>query len=277
MALDQAYAAQQLYHSGDQTRARFGKDVEAATSYYAELVKFVGRVAPARPMDEPRELLDVGCGCGWSSYCLSKAGFRTTGVDLNPSAFEPPLDAMLNLRMGNALALPFEASSFDVIVSYQCLEHVPNPEAALNEMLRVCRPNGIVCIVGPNLLSPLLPIKFMVNELVRGKLALRRYPQTPRHPYGNTAPEHIAKLFSVTGMLMRKLASSSFFFTMRVPDSIPPFTADNDACYVCNPADMIRFFQRHGLRILQNGRHGRPPLSYLFAGGTWVAAQRRPM
>jgi len=268
-------AVQELYRTAAQTRTQFGGNLNDATSYYADLVNFINRVSPSQEDGEQKKLLDVGCGCGWSSFCFAKAGYRTTGIDLNLCAFEPPATQNLSLLEGSALALPFEDRSFDVITSYQCIEHIPNPEAALNEMIRVCKPNGMICIVGPNLVSPFLPVKFLLKGAINGNLIVKRHPTTPLHPYGNTASEHLSSLVSTTGLLLQKLLNSKSSFSMRVPDTVPPFHGDNDACYLCNPTDLVRFFQKNHFQILRKGRHGRPPMSYLFAGGTWVVAQRR--
>jgi SAM-dependent methyltransferase len=229
---------------------------------------------PAAGEAERKSLLDVGCGCGWSSYSFAQAGYATTGVDLNPEAFEPPVTDNLILREGSAIALPFDDESFDIVASYQCLEHIPDPEAALKEMIRVCRRGGVICIAGPNLVTPFLPIKFLAKDMMKRKLKYKRLPNTPRHPYGNTAPEEVMAVFSSTGLLRRKILSTRVQFTMRVPDTRPPFDGDNDACFLCNPTDIIRFFRRENFHVLRKGRHGRPPMSYLFAGGTWVAARK---
>lgn len=61
---------------------------------------------------------------------------------------------------------------------------------------------------------------------------------------------------------------------MRVPDTVPPFYSDNDACYLCNPTDLVKFFPKQGCSVIQTGRHGRLPFAYLFASGTWVAARK---
>ena len=101
-----------------------------------------------------------------------------------------------------------------------------------------------------------------------------RRPDTPRHPYGNTLGEMIAagvtRGFQLAGKLLRRRPH----FSMRQPDDRPPFHADNDACYLCNPTDLIAFFRRRGFTIDRRGKPGRPPLSYLLAGGTWVAARK---
>jgi hypothetical protein len=77
------------------------------------------------------------------------------------------------------------------------------------------------------------------------------------------------------GRLVRKLVSPRPSFTMRVPDLMPPFHADNDACYLCNPVDLMRFFPRAGCDPVQVGKHGRPKWTAILAGGTWFAARKR--
>jgi SAM-dependent methyltransferase len=267
-------AMQNLYRNADQTRSKFGGDTTAAARYYKDFVGFISAVASASSGETAPHLLDVGCGAGWSSFFLTKAGFRVTGVDLNPDAFEPPVTDTLILQAGSALKLDFDDRTFDVVTAYQCIEHLPDPELGLNEMIRVLRPGGVLAIVGPNLLSPLFPIRQLMNELIRGQSVFRRTTGLARHPYGNTAPEHFGAFFSTLFRLASKLMDSDATFTMREPDYTPPFHGDNDACYLCNPTDLIKFVRGKGFTILQTGRPGRPPFSNLFASGTWFAARR---
>jgi len=274
MKEDAVGSVQQSYKTEAHTRVGFGADAKSAAHSYAPFVTFVEFVAPPRPFSSPPSLLDVGCGCGWTSYCLANAGYNTTGIDLNTRGFEPPPTAGLDFVEGNALALPFADSSFDVVTSLQCVEHLPDPELALREMLRVLRPGGTVIIVGPNLLSPVLPFKFLLREILYGKLIWRRTPTTPFHPYGNTVSEVLRSSFTVSARLLHKLFNGKPDFLMRTPDSVPPFYADNDACYLCNPTDLMRFFAVNGLRTVKNGKKGRPAWTALFAGGTWVAASK---
>ena len=123
--------------------------------YYKDFVDFVKWNAENNQLASDVTLLDVGCGNGWSTHCLAASGFHSVGVDLNPDAFEAPVSQNFSLQFASATALPFPDSHFDIISCYQCLEHVPNPELALDEMRRVCKPSGLILIVGPNLLNPL--------------------------------------------------------------------------------------------------------------------------
>ena len=268
-------SAQTHYHtSTNVVRASFGADRMRAILFYAAMTNFVKRVAPPRS-DGPRtRLLDVGCGCGWSTSALAEEGYEATGIDLNPSAFEPTAAANLTLREGSVLDIPFTDASFDLVVTYQCIEHVPSPLKALEEMIRVCRPGGTICVIGPNLVTPILPLVYLCNPANWRSIPLVRRPGLPRHPYGNTLGEIIAAIGLRSWQLLGKVIRQEPRFTMREPDVTPPFHSDNDACYLCNPSDLISFFHARGLTILRRGKYGRLPLSYLLAGGTWVAARK---
>ena len=87
--------------------------------------------------------LDVGCGNG--RYVLHfDSAFDTAGADIQeyPQWNESPDQ----FRIADATDLPFPDSSFDTVVSFETLEHVPDPEAALREFHRVCRDNIIFSV-----------------------------------------------------------------------------------------------------------------------------------
>src|SRR5579872_7480399 len=96
---------QDLYkRSAGAVRADFAGDGERAAAYYRAYADFVRGVAPPSAGDT---LLDVGCGSGWSAYLFARQGYRVTGVDLNPDAFEAPSSTDLTLRAASAMDLPF--------------------------------------------------------------------------------------------------------------------------------------------------------------------------
>lgn len=255
-------------------RPSFGSDEDGALHYYARFVEFVTRVAPPVTSRIRSRLLDVGCGSGWSTYALALAGYEATGIDLNARGFEPPMTDHFHLQEGSALGIPFPDQAFDVVASYQVIEHVTEPERALREMARVTRGGGVVCIVGPNLVSPLLPVRYLLRLSSWRRMRYRRSTGMPSHPYGNTLWEILSVMMQRTAQLTGKLLMRRPEFTMRVPDSVPPFNSDNDSSYLCNPTDLIAWFKGAGWQVLRRGRHGRPPLTYLAAGGTWIAARK---
>jgi hypothetical protein len=97
----------------------------------------------------------------------------------------------------------------------------------------------------------------------------------PSHPYGNTLWEILAITALRTAQLIRKLFSRRPQFTTRAPDTVPPFHADNDASYLCNPTDLIAWFKSAGWRRFERTAW-TAPLSYLGAGGQGNSTEADP-
>lgn len=103
-------------------------------------------------------ILEVACGRGGFTNELARAGAWVTGCDFSFVAVavgDRKLRAAgSNLRaafvQGDAQDLPFADDSFDVIVSCETIEHVPDASKALREMLRVSRPSGKLYLTTPN-------------------------------------------------------------------------------------------------------------------------------
>jgi SAM-dependent methyltransferase len=93
-------------------------------------------------------VLDLGCGTGHSWQELLPR--ETVGVDLEASALQ---GQARETHRADMRALPFEAGAFDAVVSIQSIEHVPDPERVLAEVVRVLRPAGRAVFVTPNRLT----------------------------------------------------------------------------------------------------------------------------
>ncbi len=100
-------------------------------------------------------VLDVGCGTGSELALMAEivgSGGRVVGLDrsnaLIGAALERGLEARgpIELVHGDASALPFDDAEFDACRADRTLQHVPRPQAALAEMVRVTRPSGHVVV-----------------------------------------------------------------------------------------------------------------------------------
>ena len=100
-----------------------------------------------------KDVLDIACGEGYGSAALAKAGARSViGVDIAQEAVEHArLRYQIDARLGSAENIPVESSSVDLVVSFETIEHVVNPELFLNECVRVLRPDGVLVMSTPNL------------------------------------------------------------------------------------------------------------------------------
>jgi ArsR family transcriptional regulator len=104
----------------------------------------------------PRELVacDVGTGTGVLAKELARLGLRVIAVDPAPRRLEAARAAFqkegldrVELRAGEAQALPLADAEVDAVFAHMVLHYVPQPAEALREMARVVRPGGRVVLV----------------------------------------------------------------------------------------------------------------------------------
>lgn len=113
------------------------------TGTAAELVKHA-RVRAGQSM------LDVGCGTGVAAITAARVGAQVRGLDLSPALLEharkhAALAAVeVDFQEGDVEALPYDASTFDVVISQFGHMFAPRPEVAIAEMLRVLKPGGTI-------------------------------------------------------------------------------------------------------------------------------------
>ena len=97
--------------------------------------------------------LEVGCGTGAITRGLLPSVRRLVASDISNVLAEGVGKRLsIEYRQADAVALPFDDSTFDLVVSSECIEHTPDPVAAIREMVRVCRVGGVVVLTSPNML-----------------------------------------------------------------------------------------------------------------------------
>lgn len=99
-------------------------------------------------------VLDVACGPGLITFPFAKIAARVTGMDITPKMIERAKELQIekgikNITwdLGNAYSLPHVDNSFSMVVTRYSFHHLLNPEAALNEMKRVCTLNGKIVVI----------------------------------------------------------------------------------------------------------------------------------
>jgi SAM-dependent methyltransferase len=111
-------------------------------------VEFLDRLA----VPAGTSLLDVACGSGQLALIAARRGARVTGVDIALNAIliarERARAEGLDARFdeGDAESLPYPDASFDVVASLFGAMFAPRPDLVAHELLRVCRPGGIVAM-----------------------------------------------------------------------------------------------------------------------------------
>jgi SAM-dependent methyltransferase len=123
----------------------FSKIAEAFTEGAAE---FVERLSLKPGM----RVLDVACGSGNQSIPAARTGAEVTGVDIAPNLIEQARKwaASEGLKVqfdeGDAENLPYADASFDAVMTMFGAMFAPRPERVSAELIRVCRPGGVIAM-----------------------------------------------------------------------------------------------------------------------------------
>ncbi len=113
----------------------------------------VVRYALAAQLAQGRRVLDAGCGVGWGTGVLVAAGASAAiGLDLDPGAIADARQRVpdADFVQGDIVRLPWDAGSFGLVVCFETLEHVAEHEQALDELVRVLAPDGVLLVSSPN-------------------------------------------------------------------------------------------------------------------------------
>lgn len=173
----------------------------SANSYLIYLFHIASYEFASQQLDASARVLDYGCGTGYGSHYLAETVGSVVGVDVSDSAVRyassryrsPGLEFHAIAPVEEA-PLPFADASFDAVVSFQVIEHVPSVDGYLAEVVRVLRPGGMFICATPDRATRLFPRqrpwnRWHVDEFTQQGLsaAVARHLDV-EHVMGMTAP-----------------------------------------------------------------------------------------
>jgi SAM-dependent methyltransferase len=148
-----------------------------------------------------RTVVDIGGGGGYFTAAFGRRGARCVLVEPDPAELSSRGAPYPDAVVGDGLRLPLRDGSLDVSFSSNVLEHVPDPAAFIDEMLRVTRPGGVVYLSYTLWLSPWGGHETSPWHFLGGRYAARRYARRHGHPPKNRYGE---SLFAVSaGRVLR--------------------------------------------------------------------------
>lgn len=164
------------------------------------------------------KIIDVGCGKGRFLKAIIKKNSVVTpvGVDISKTMINVAKRNLLGAMfiVASATALPFQTGCFDYVFSVEMLEHIPNPNKAVEEMIRILKKRGRSVIIDKskialrNGLIPWVLVK-KYRELCNRLFYPRNFPFTEKWFYPSEVDRLLRKYCSKTEIEYLKTDSKS--------------------------------------------------------------------
>ena len=168
-----------------------------------------------------KSVLDIASGEGYGAALLATVAGRVTGVDIDSGSVEHARHLYYNPKLtfvvGSCESIPLPDASFDVVTSFETIEHHNKHDEMLDEIKRVLRPSGTLIISSPNRLTysdePGYRNPFHVKEL-----------------YYDEFHELLRRRFKSIRIFGQRLAAGSFVFPLGISGgtNLTPLTGEGN-------------------------------------------------
>ena len=112
----------------------------------------------------------VGCGRGWFLDEARKRGWKVYGTEYSEKAIEICEMSGIEMKKGQLNADLFESESFDIVTSFEVIEHINNPNDDLKEVYKLLRQGGLYYCTTPN-------FNYAMRYYVKEKYNVIYYPE----------------------------------------------------------------------------------------------------
>jgi SAM-dependent methyltransferase len=138
-------AASPLPFTGERLTSGYGGQTE---------IEHLHRYLLAREWCRDKDVLDVASGEGYGTALLAQVARRAVGVEIAADTVDHASNAYkannLSFVVGDARSLPIPDATFDVVTSFETIEHFAEQRRFLSEIRRVLRPGGLLIVSTPD-------------------------------------------------------------------------------------------------------------------------------
>lgn len=163
------------------------------------------RYAQALDIAAGKTVLDIACGEGYGSNLLANVAAKVVGVDIDDSTVTAAKikyrKSNVDFFTGSAAEIPFGDAYFDLVISFETIEHHDQHDKMMQEVKRVLKPGGLMMISSP-------------DKLYYSDKTGYKNPFHVKELYADEFKDLLKKYFKQTFFLRQK----SFFGSVIIPE-----------------------------------------------------------
>jgi 2-polyprenyl-3-methyl-5-hydroxy-6-metoxy-1,4-benzoquinol methylase len=154
------------------------------------------------PFRNTNKLLDVGCGIGYFLEVAKRKGWEVFGTEYTDEAVAICEAKGIVMHKGKLKPANYTKDSFDIITSFEVIEHINNPNEELHNFNKILRQGGLVYVTTPNF-----------NSLLRYRLRAAYNVITYPEHLSYYTPQTLKKVFRQHGFKTKKIVTTGISLT----------------------------------------------------------------
>ena len=154
------------------------------------------------PYRETNKILDIGCGDGYFLEVANKRGWIVYGTEFTETALNSCIKKGIKMNKGILKASNYPEAIFDIVTSFEVIEHINNPQDEVNEIKKILRKNGLFYFTTPNFNS-------LSRSILKDDWNVIEYPEHLSYYTCST----INRLLKSNGFLKKKIETTGINFS----------------------------------------------------------------
>lgn len=171
---------------------------------YQELLKSF------EPFRKTGKILDVGCGDGYFLAEAKKMGWEVYGTEFTDDAIEVCSEKGIKMKQGILNPDHYAPDFFDVITSFEVLEHINNPQEEVKNIHSILRKGGLVYLTTPN-------FNAIERYILKERYSVIEYPEHLSY----YTPKTLNYLFQKNGFRKKDIKTTGISIT-RIKNTLKP-------------------------------------------------------
>lgn len=154
------------------------------------------------PYRKTNNLIDIGCGIGYFLEVAKERGWNVYGTEYTDEAIRICSEKGITMKQGKLNPEDFSGIEFDIITSFEVIEHINNPQEEIQNFYKLLRKEGLVYLTTPNFNS-------LLRFRLKDKYNIICYPEHLSY----YTPKTLKLLFSSASFKSKKIESTGISMT----------------------------------------------------------------